>query len=88
MLESEWDTWFLAKATAYGRRFFETESFKEIFDPDEVFPGLQTQTQEQWEQFITDNINIGVSLFDHYHEAESLKLWRIVPLSRHIVSFA
>ncbi|EKM74904.1 hypothetical protein AGABI1DRAFT_109751 [Agaricus bisporus var. burnettii JB137-S8] len=59
VLESEWDTWFLAKATAYGRRFFETESFKEIFDSEEVFPGLDTQTDEQWQQFIKDTVNLG-----------------------------
>jgi len=58
VLESDWDRWFLAKATAYGRRFFETEAFSEIFD-EEVFPGLETQTQADWEDFITNNINIG-----------------------------
>ncbi|KAJ3566725.1 hypothetical protein NP233_g6822 [Leucocoprinus birnbaumii] len=59
VLESDWDSWFLAKATAYGRKFFETEAFKEIFEPAEVFPGLQTQTQADWEDFITKNVNIG-----------------------------
>ncbi|KAF7759747.1 CAZyme family AA3 [Agaricus bisporus var. burnettii] len=57
VLKSEWDTWFLAKATAYGRRFSETVSFKEIID-EEVFPGLDVQTDEQWQQFIKDTINI------------------------------
>jgi choline dehydrogenase-like flavoprotein len=56
----------LAKGTAYGRRFFETESFKEIFDSDEVFPGLDTQTDEQWQQFIKDTVNIGVGYDDAF----------------------
>lgn len=37
VLESDWDRWFLAKATAYGRKFFQTHSFQEIFEK-EVFP--------------------------------------------------
>ncbi|KAG6898025.1 hypothetical protein C0992_007021 [Termitomyces sp. T32_za158] len=37
VLESDWDRWFLAKATAYGRKFFNTQSFQAIFEK-EVFP--------------------------------------------------
>ncbi|KAF5353559.1 hypothetical protein D9756_008091 [Leucocoprinus leucothites] len=59
VLDSDWDTWFLAKATAYGRKFFETSAFKEIFEPAEVFPGLQTQTQADWVDFIKKNVNLG-----------------------------
>lgn len=65
VLKSEWDTWFLAKATAYGRRFSETVSFKEIID-EEVFPGLDVQTDEQWQQFIKDTINIDVKSWMTY----------------------
>ncbi|KAF8627583.1 hypothetical protein AX17_006156 [Amanita inopinata Kibby_2008] len=59
ILAAEWDKWFLAKATAYGRRFFETESMKEVFDPVEVFPGSDVQTEEQWEQYVTGNVYAG-----------------------------
>ncbi|KAF9451318.1 GMC oxidoreductase [Macrolepiota fuliginosa MF-IS2] len=58
VLDSEWDQWFLAKATAYGRRFFETKAFQEIFDV-EVFPGTATQTLDQWKDFVEHNVNIG-----------------------------
>jgi hypothetical protein len=61
ILESDWDRWFLAKATAYARRFFKTAPMQEIFESTEVFPGSGVQTQEQWEQYVTQNINIGVS---------------------------
>ncbi|KAG6856549.1 hypothetical protein H0H87_003368, partial [Tephrocybe sp. NHM501043] len=37
LLESEWDRWFLAKATAYARKFFQTPAFLEIFEK-EVYP--------------------------------------------------
>lgn len=38
-IESEFDKWFLAKATAHGRKFFQTKAFSEIFESEEVFPG-------------------------------------------------
>ncbi|PFH50002.1 GMC oxidoreductase [Amanita thiersii Skay4041] len=59
VLMADWDRWFLAKASAYARRFFQTQSFQEIFEPEEVFPGFQIQTQAQWEQYVKDNINLG-----------------------------
>ncbi|KAG6902945.1 hypothetical protein C0995_009337 [Termitomyces sp. Mi166 len=42
LLESEWDRWFLAKATAYGRKFFQTPAFQEIIEK-EVFPTGEVQ---------------------------------------------
>jgi hypothetical protein len=63
VLEAEWDRWILAKATAYGRRFFQTESMLEVFEPGEVYPGSSVQTEKQWEEYVTNNINIGVSFF-------------------------
>ncbi|KAG6876677.1 hypothetical protein C0993_001314 [Termitomyces sp. T159_Od127] len=49
VLESDWDEWFLAKATAYGRRFSQTESFQEIFEK-EVFPtAANVSSHAQWE---------------------------------------
>jgi len=59
VLEAEWDRWILAKATAYGRRFFQTESMLEVFEPGEVYPGSSVQTEKQWEEYVTNNINIG-----------------------------
>ncbi|KAM6493412.1 hypothetical protein JOM56_011546 [Amanita muscaria] len=60
VLESDWDKWVLAKATAYARRFFETQSMREIFESEEVFPGFAAvQTQKQWEDYVTNNINCG-----------------------------
>ncbi|KXN83980.1 Glucose oxidase, partial [Leucoagaricus sp. SymC.cos] len=59
VLEADWDKWFLTKATAYGRRFFETSAFKEIFEPAEVFPGFDTQTYAQWEDFVKSTVGIG-----------------------------
>jgi len=58
-LESDWDKWFVAKASAFGRKFFQTRAFSEIFEPEEVFPGAQVSTQEQWEQYATENVNMG-----------------------------
>ena len=63
VLEAEWDTWILSKATAYARRFFQTQSMLEIFEPNEIYPGYSVETEEQWLQYVTDNINIGVSPF-------------------------
>jgi hypothetical protein len=40
MLESAWDTWFLAKATAYGRKMFQTKAFQEVVVAEE-FPGCK-----------------------------------------------
>ncbi|KAK2466602.1 hypothetical protein APHAL10511_000860 [Amanita phalloides] len=59
VLESDWDRWFLAKATAYARRFFQTEAMLDVFESTEVYPGSSVQTQDQWEQYVTHNINIG-----------------------------
>jgi choline dehydrogenase-like flavoprotein len=59
VLESAWDKWFIAKASAFGRKFFQTNAFSEIFEPEEVFPGAQVSTQDQWEQYVQDNMNIG-----------------------------
>jgi len=33
----------------------------EIFEPDEVYPGASVETEEEWIQYVTENINIGVS---------------------------
>ncbi|KAG6812689.1 hypothetical protein H0H92_001318 [Tricholoma furcatifolium] len=50
LLESEWDLWFLAKATAYARNFFQTPAFLEIFE-EEVFPTVaNVSTDAQWEE--------------------------------------
>lgn len=38
-IESEFDKWFLAKAAAYGRKFFKTNAMQEVFEPQETFPG-------------------------------------------------
>lgn len=46
MLEAEWDNWFLAKATAYGRKIFETQAFQEIVVSEEVFPGCEFLDEE------------------------------------------
>ncbi|GLB44106.1 putative GMC oxidoreductase [Lyophyllum shimeji] len=59
LLEAEWDRWFLAKATAYARKFFQTPAFQEIFE-EEVFPTVaDVSTDAEWEQFVKDNINAG-----------------------------
>ncbi|KAF9460466.1 hypothetical protein BDZ94DRAFT_1311477 [Collybia nuda] len=58
-IESEFDRWFLAKAAAYGRKFFETDAMREIFEPQETFPGTNITTQAQWEQFVMDSVNPG-----------------------------
>jgi len=59
VLAAAWDKWFIAKATAYGRRFFETATMREIFEPTEVFPGPTIQTDEQWLDYVTNNMNCG-----------------------------
>ncbi|KAG6908470.1 hypothetical protein DXG01_004473 [Tephrocybe rancida] len=59
LLESEWDRWFLAKATAYARKFFQTPAFLEIFD-EEVYPtATNTSTDAQWETFVKATVNCG-----------------------------
>lgn len=58
VLESEWDKYFLAKATAYGRKIMQTDAFQEIV-AGEVFPGSSTQTDQDWVDFITRTINLG-----------------------------
>ncbi|KAJ7590654.1 hypothetical protein C8J56DRAFT_538926 [Mycena floridula] len=57
VLESEWDRWFLAKATAYGRKFFQTPAFQEIVEPEEVFPGNTTETEADWVKFVKNTVN-------------------------------
>ncbi|KAF8331596.1 hypothetical protein F5887DRAFT_1081185 [Amanita rubescens] len=59
VLEAEWDTWILSKATAYARRFFQTQPMLDIFEPDEIYPGSSVETEEEWIQYVTENINIG-----------------------------
>ncbi|KAF8621489.1 hypothetical protein AX15_007776 [Amanita polypyramis BW_CC] len=68
ILESDWDRWLLSKATAYARRFFETSAMQDVFESAEVYPGSSVQTQEQWEQYVTQNINCG------YHSVGSASL--------------
>ncbi|KAK0449826.1 uncharacterized protein EV420DRAFT_1483047 [Desarmillaria tabescens] len=62
MLEAEWDNWFLAKATAYGRKFFETQAFQEIVVSEEVFPGSTVSTDDEWLTYVQENLNSGVCL--------------------------
>ncbi|KAF9463402.1 hypothetical protein BDZ94DRAFT_1259269 [Collybia nuda] len=57
--ESEFDKWFLAKASAYGRKFFETDAMQEVFEHKETFPGANITTQAQWEEFVMNNVNGG-----------------------------
>lgn len=40
-LDSEWDNWILAKASAYGRKMFQTKAFQEIV-VGEVYPGRKS----------------------------------------------
>ncbi|KAG5633663.1 hypothetical protein DXG03_006831, partial [Asterophora parasitica] len=47
LLEAEWDKWFLSKATAYVRKFFQTPAFQEIFE-EEVFPASTVSTDADW----------------------------------------
>lgn len=35
----------------------------EVFEPGEVYPGSSVETEKQWEEYVTHNINIGVSFF-------------------------
>ncbi|KAG5650469.1 hypothetical protein H0H81_012132 [Sphagnurus paluster] len=73
VLESEWDTWFLSKATAYGRKFFQTPAFQEIFE-EEVWPTTALANNDaQWQKFVKDNINVG------YHSVGTASL---LPLSK------
>lgn len=39
-LESEWDQWILAKATAYGRKLFQTAALQKI-TVNEEYPGCE-----------------------------------------------
>jgi len=39
LLSTEWDAWFLAKATAYGRKIMQTKAFGEILEEEEIWPG-------------------------------------------------
>ncbi|KIY64247.1 GMC oxidoreductase [Cylindrobasidium torrendii FP15055 ss-10] len=69
MLESEWDLWFLAKATEYGRKIMQTEAMKEILAEGEAYPGLDVVTNEdQWIQFAKENVNSG------YHSVGSASM--------------
>ncbi|KAF8895101.1 hypothetical protein BD779DRAFT_701644 [Infundibulicybe gibba] len=68
VLATEWDLWFLAKATAYGRKFFTTDAFKEIVEPVEVFPGASVSSEDQWKEFVKKTVNAG------YHSAGSASL--------------
>ncbi|KAF8064121.1 hypothetical protein FPV67DRAFT_1671869 [Lyophyllum atratum] len=59
LLESEWDLWFMSKATAYARKFFQTPAFQEIFE-EEVFPtAANVSTDAEWKKFVKDHINAG-----------------------------
>ncbi|KAK0220402.1 hypothetical protein IW262DRAFT_1482881 [Armillaria fumosa] len=68
MLEAEWDNWFLAKATAYGRKIFETQAFQEIVVSEEVFPGSSVSTDDEWLTYVQENLNSG------YHSVGSASL--------------
>lgn len=68
MLEAEWDNWFLAKATAYGRKIFETQAFQEIVVSEEVFPGSTVSTDDEWLTYVQENLNSG------YHSVGSASL--------------
>ncbi|KAK0192922.1 hypothetical protein F5146DRAFT_1192062 [Armillaria mellea] len=68
MLEAEWDNWFLAKATAYGRKIFETQAFQEIVVSEEVFPGSSVSTDAEWLTYVQENLNSG------YHSVGSASL--------------
>ncbi|KAK0203496.1 hypothetical protein DFS33DRAFT_1430542 [Desarmillaria ectypa] len=68
MLEAEWDNWFLAKATAYGRKIFQTQAFQEIVVSEEVFPGSNVSTDDEWLTYVQENLNSG------YHSVGSASL--------------
>lgn len=40
--DSEWDKWILAKASAYGRKLFQTDALQEIVVREE-YPGCECQ---------------------------------------------
>ncbi|KAG7448868.1 alcohol oxidase [Guyanagaster necrorhizus] len=68
MFEAEWDQWWLAKATAYGRKFFQTQAFQEIVVSEEVYPGSSVSTDDEWLEYVKENLNAG------YHSAGTASL--------------
>ncbi|KAK7463003.1 hypothetical protein VKT23_007585 [Stygiomarasmius scandens] len=59
LLSTEWDAWFLAKATAYGRKIMQTKAFGEILEEGEIWPGANTSTTDQWTEFVRKTVNTG-----------------------------
>ncbi|KAF8887052.1 GMC oxidoreductase-domain-containing protein [Mucidula mucida] len=58
-LEAEWDRWFLAKASAYGRKLLQTHALQEVLVSEETYPGASVQTEDQWIQYVKEGVNAG-----------------------------
>ena len=61
----------------------------EVFEPGEVYPGSSVETEKQWEEYVTHNINIGVSFFFFFliaqelqEELNGVRYVSIIPLAR------
>ncbi|KAF8997958.1 glucose-methanol-choline oxidoreductase [Hymenopellis radicata] len=58
-LDSAWDQWFLAKASAYGRKLLQTHALQEVLVSEETYPGASVQTDDQWIRYVKEGVNAG-----------------------------